>query len=94
MTAFELSTFKFLKVTSENGTIKAIISEKDGFFGSRVSYSQSEIQIHGMLKRIDERMDTSSKQKRILKNRIQLMLAFDSVRNVKIENNIHLEVII
>ena len=93
MSAFILSNFKFLEVVSENGSIKAKISEEDGWFLwlDRAVYTQDELQIHGLIKVAELELENNS-SKRLRKNIQQLTNAFDAIRNIKIKNNIKLDV--
>jgi len=92
MSAFTISTFKFIRVTSESGIIKAVISEQDGFFGQKAIYTQREIQIYGLIKAAKGNLGNHSSSRRLRKNIDQLIMAFDAVRRVKIDNKIPLDV--
>lgn len=92
MTVFEYSTFKFLGVTSENGVIKAKISEREGRFSRKVIHTQTEYQIHSMVELASRRLWNSVAPDRLKCNIEQLNKAYDAIRSVKIHNNIKLDV--
>lgn len=89
---FKHSFFRFIKITSKNGVIRAKISERDGILSFGVRYTQDELQIYGLLKVAKNDLKTGTPNRRLRKNIKQLTIAFDEIRNMNIKKNIRFDV--
>ena len=93
-TAFNLDRFKFLGLEMGGSRVLARLAESDGFlfFGSRVTYTQDELQVHGLLEGVLRTIQSGDEGKKVRRNRDQLLLAFNAIRTYKAQNDIPLDV--
>lgn len=90
---FAHSTFRFHGVHMKDGRVVAALSEKDGgCFGQSVSYTQDELQTHGLLEGCLKSIEEGFRGERIERNRHELAAAYEAIRSKKMEKEIPLDV--
>ena len=86
------SIFKFLSLAVSGRKVLARLSEKDGLFTLPAIYTQDEKALHSRLEHITELINQGHTERRLMKNRAQILAAFNAIRTCKAQNGIPFDV--
>lgn len=90
MSVLALDRFKFLGVEVDGSEVLAKISQRDIL--SRQDFSRNEEQIHRWLEDAQELTKSGEASRKVLKNRDQILAAFNAIRTCKAQNGIPFDV--